>query len=146
MPLNDLIDSNLVTCSPETSVRQAAILMKDRNVGAVLVTEDGFPSGIVTDRDLVVRCVCEGMECDELPVRDVMTHSVETVNLSAGIKDVIQSMKSEEIRRVVVVDAQGRAVGLLSFGDMVNLLARELNDLTTATSDAKADDLAKAAA
>lgn len=146
MPLQELIDKNLVTCSPDAPIKQVAILMKDRNVGCVLVTEDGFPSGIVTDRDLVIRCVCEGVECDQVPVRDVMTHSVETVSLTEGINDVIRCMKGEEIRRVVVVDDAGRAIGLLSFGDMVNLLARELNDLTTATSDAKAEDLAKAAA
>lgn len=130
MPLRELIKKNLVACSPDAAVRDVAVLMRDQNVGCVVVVEDGFPVGIVTDRDLVVRCLSlQARDCVQSRVRDIMTPSVETVSLRDGIQDAVRAMKGEEIRRVVVVDDAGRAVGLLSFDDMLGLLAQELNDL-----------------
>ena len=148
MPLRNYIKGNLITCAPETTISEVARLMKSSDVGAVVVTEDGFPSGIVTDRDLALRCAADHFECANEHVRDFMTQSVETVTLDQGIQDVTRIMKSEEIRRVVVVDETGRALGLLSFGDMVSLLTRELVDLsaTTEPQPINNEDLEKRAA
>lgn len=134
MALHRYIEKNLVACSPDATVIDVAHLMKTHDVGAIVVTEDGFPSGIVTDRDLALRCASDDFKCANDSVRDYMTQSVETVTLDQGIQDVIRVMKSEEIRRVVVVDDSGKAISLLSFGDMISLLTRELDRLASVLS------------
>jgi signal-transduction protein with cAMP-binding, CBS, and nucleotidyltransferase domain len=129
MSLRNLVDRKLVSCVPSTPVLEVARLMDDENVGAILVLQDSKPLGIVTDRDIVLRCVVEGMDCRNQPVSDIMTDTVRTVTVNEGIYDIIKLMKEEEIRRVPVVDDFGNAVGLVSFGDMMALLGKEIHDL-----------------
>jgi CBS domain-containing protein len=129
MSLRTLLKRKLISCSEDTSIEEVAQMMDSENIGAVLVCEDGRPTGIVTDRDIVLKCVVRGLECAKTPVKDIMTGSVETVDINEGIYDVLQVMKKAEVRRVPVVDEGGQAVGLLSFGDLYQLLAEEISAL-----------------
>lgn len=137
MSLKNLVERELISCQPDTTIRRVAQMMEKENVGAVLITENGKPRGIVTDRDLIIRCLSQAMNCENKPVREVMTTPVDTVNFNSGVYDVIQVMKKNEIRRVPIVDDQGNAVGLLSFGDLFQLLGKEINDLTVAAGPEK---------
>jgi CBS domain-containing protein len=119
-------------------------MMRDENVGAILVLEGGKPAGIITDRDLVLRCISEREDYTEKPVREFMTEDVECVGLDEGIQNVVERMRDGEIRRVAVVDDAGRAVGLLSFGDIFALLAREMGDLSTATTSSRSQKAVRA--
>lgn len=129
MSLKNLVERELISCNPDTSVQEVARMMDDKDVGAIVVLDGGKPIGIVTDRDLVVRCIVEGKECKDTRVRDVMTDDVETVSIDQGIFDVVRIMKESQIRRLPVVDDKGKCVGLLSFGDIFALLGREIGDL-----------------
>lgn len=129
MPLRNIVRKNLVTCSPETSVAEVAGLMKDREVGAILVIEDKLPVGIVTDRDLVLRCLADNVDCNGASAEDVMSPAVETISDEDGIYDVVQKMRKAWIRRVVVVNDLGEATGLLSFDDIFELIAEEIGAL-----------------
>lgn len=134
MSLERILERDLISCSPEESIRDAAELMLEHDVGAVLVVEGEVPVGIVTDRDITLRCTAEGWDCAKKRVAEIMSKGVHTVTVDQGIFDVIQVMKVNEIRRVPVVDRDGRAVGLLSFGDVYQLVGQEISDLLGPTS------------
>ena len=130
MPLENFVKKNVLTVSYDEAVSEIARLMRDNDVGAIVVCdESGRPDGIITDRDIVLRCVAENIDCNQATARDVMTRQVETVPVSAGLIDVIECMRSAEVRRVPLVDETGRAVALLSFGDVFEFLASELGSL-----------------
>lgn len=132
MPLRDYIDREIVACSPDDSIQTVAHIMKENDVGAVLVTEEGIPRGILTDRDLVVRCIAEENDCEVTLARDVMSRSVETISVDDGIYSVVKKMKEGGVRRLPVVDDDGKAVGLLSFEDIFDLIAVEVGALRDA--------------
>jgi CBS domain-containing protein len=131
MSLGALINNKLITCSLHDSVKDVASKMKQDGVGSILVTEDQRPVGIITDRDLVLRCVARDADCSSMNAADIMSGPAVTIGSDAGVYDVVRVMKSNKIRRVAVVNQMGKAIGLLSFGDLFQLIAHELHDLST---------------
>ena len=130
MSLHNILEKKVVSCTTDTSIKNVATLMENENVGAILVLEDGKPKGIITDRDIVVRCVVKGMDCLATSAKDMMTEKVACVDIDSGLYDVVQVMRRNKIRRVPVVDSSGKAVGLLSFSDIYQFLAKEMGDLS----------------
>jgi CBS domain-containing protein len=108
--------------------------MAKHDVGAVLVLKDGKPIGIVTDRDIVIQCLGKGHRADECQVEEVMTTQVQFVRETDGIFDCIRAMRASAIRRLPVINDEGKAVGLISFGDLLSLLAREFSDIVETTT------------
>ena len=137
MSLRNLLKKDVISCTPDTTVKAVAELMDDKDVGAVMIVDSSKkPVGIITDRDIVIRCIAGGKNCDNVKVKDIMTDGVESVSIDDGIFDVVKAMKEGEIRRVPVVDEAGKAVGLVSFGDIMALLGKEISDLSVpATPD-----------
>jgi CBS domain-containing protein len=129
MSLKTLIKPGLVSCLPTATIRECAQLMEHSNVGAVLVVDDGKPVGIITDRDIALRCVAKGNDCDGLNVQEIMTTTVDTVSEEEGLFQVIEKMKQKKVRRIPITNQSGEAVGLVSFGDILELLVRELHGL-----------------
>lgn len=132
MPLKNFLDRDLVACAPETSAETVAQMMRDKGVGAVLVITAGKPVGIVTDRDLTIRCLAEKKNAAMTLVETLMSRPVESVTLDEGIYNVVDKMKKSEVRRIPVVDKSGKAVALLSFDDVFGLLADEVSKLKDA--------------
>jgi len=126
MSLRNLLQTELVSCPAETPIKHVAELMEKSDVGAVLITGAGKPLGIVTDRDIAIRCVAKGLDGNQGIARDIMTKNVQTVSIDDGIMDVVRVMQENEVRRVPVVQEGGIAVGLLSFGDIFELLTKEM--------------------
>ena len=110
MSLHNMLERKVISCAPQSTIKEVAELMDRENVGSILVLQKGMPLGIITDRDIVVRCVVKGLDCAETTVKEMMTDKVETVDVDGGIYDVIQAMKKHKIRRVPVVDSSGRAI------------------------------------
>jgi CBS domain-containing protein len=129
MPLRNIVRKDLITCAPEASITEIAQLMERRDVGAVLVVEGKLPLGLITDRDLVLRCLTKTEDVSLLSAEEVMSAPVETVSDEDGIYDVVKKMRKAGIRRVVVVNALGEAAGLLSFDDVFELLAEEIGSM-----------------
>jgi CBS domain-containing protein len=128
--LKDLISHKLVSIEIDAKVSDVARLMTDHDVGAVLVVDDlKKPLGIITDRDIVVRCVAESLPL-ETTIEKVFTESCEVAKESEGLYDAIKKMRSNQVRRIPVVDDSGKAVGLISFGDVVSILGKELAELS----------------
>lgn len=108
-----------VTCvGKDASLREVAKLMRDQKIGDVLVTDDdGALCGIVTDRDVVVRAVAEGMDVDQLHAVDVCTEALVTIEPSASLEEAVHLMREKAIRRVPVC-RDAKPVGIVSIGDL----------------------------
>jgi len=127
MSLERFCREPVVTIPPKQSVRDAARLMRDRHVGAVLVVDGDRPIGIVTDRDIVMRAIIEGRDANTTPVRDVMSGSLTVVGSDQRIDDAVIAIRTAGIRRLPIVDAAGKAIGIVTLDDLVVLMAGELN-------------------
>ncbi len=121
--------TNVVSVKPDATVQFVAELMKEKNIGCVVVTQNHKPVGIVTDRDIALRGVSLCGDPEEALIESVMSTDILTIRKDAGIFDAIQEMKSAGVRRMPIVDSAGRLVGLLTVDDLIRLLAREMADI-----------------
>jgi CBS domain-containing protein len=121
--------TNVVSVKPDTTMQFVAELMKEKNIGCVVVTENHKPVGIVTDRDIALRGVSLCGDPEEALIESIMSTDILTIRKDVGIFDAIQEMKSAGVRRMPIVDSAGRLVGLLTIDDLIRLLAREMADI-----------------
>lgn len=115
--VKELMHTDLVTLSSEASVRDAARRMRDSAIGDVLVADDGHLRGIVTDRDLVVRCLAEEGDVGHTHIGDLCSSDLVTLTPDDDIDTAIRLMSEKAIRRLPVVDGD-RPVGIVSIGDL----------------------------
>jgi CBS domain-containing protein len=124
------------TVNAGAPVIEAARIMRDGDIGDVIVVDDGSVEGIVTDRDIVVRDVAEGRDPESTPVSDVCTTGIESLEPGATVDDALRKMREADIRRLPVVQ-DGRPVGIVSLGDLA--VEREpdstLADISAASPD-----------
>lgn len=114
----DVMSMNLVTLSPDASLVEAARRMRDNDIGDVLIVEDGGQlSGIVTDRDMVVRALADARAASDTTIADVCSPDLIFVDVEEDTDHVVELMRERAIRRVPVVD-NGQLVGVISLGDM----------------------------
>ncbi len=115
--IGSLMTANPASCTPQTPIRQVAQLMIDNDCGQIPVVDaDGRPVGVVTDRDIAVRLVAAGK--GEATAADAMTSPCRWVSADSGVHDAVKLMESAKIRRVPVVDADGRLAGIVSIADL----------------------------
>jgi CBS domain-containing protein len=113
--------------SPDESVKAVARRMAERDVGTVVVLGEGDrPVGILTDRDLVLRCIARDRDPDATEAGEVMTAPVNHVHESTPIETALAQMAGAHARRLVVVDDDERLVGILALDDVIELLSEEL--------------------
>lgn len=118
MLVSELMNDSVVSISPDEPASLAARLLFRHNIGSIPVcTQDGKLRGIVTDRDIVLRCVAAENDPETTPVREIMSRSVITVSPDDDVRQATQQMASGQIRRLPVTK-DGRIVGMLSLGDM----------------------------
>ena len=105
------------TAQPTNTIRECAHIMKEWKSSAVLVVEDGRPTGILTERDIVFRCVALDCPLDTLQVGRVMTRKLQTIAIDRPFGHALHLMYEGGFRHMPVVDDQGKVVGLLSAQD-----------------------------
>lgn len=120
----DVMTHTLATCTPETSVAQVAALMRDRDIGNVLIVEDNTLRGIVTDRDLALQALTGQDDAQQTPVRKYMTTQLVTGEATWNLERVAEIMAKHQIRRLPIVEA-GQLVGIVSLGDVARHIARQ---------------------
>ncbi|MFI1326387.1 CBS domain-containing protein [Streptomyces sp. WAC04189] len=135
--VRDIMTDHPVTVEPLTSVTAVARVMRDRDLGAVLVTDGDELRGLVTDRDLVIRAVAEGGDPERTTVAGVCSdEELVTVRPDDELERAVELMREHAVRRVPVVD-DGRPVGIVSLGDLA--LERDpesaLGDISVARPD-----------
>lgn len=107
-----------LTVAETAPVTEAARVMRDANIGDVLVTRpDGTVCGIVTDRDLAVNVIAEGKDPNSVTVQDVCNHRLESVAPGDPVDRAVSLMRDHAIRRLPVID-DGSLVGIVSLGDL----------------------------
>jgi CBS domain-containing protein len=122
MKAKDIMTRKPKSVTPETSVREAARLMKEEDVGVLPVVErDGSDRlvGIISDRDIALRHVAEGHDTSSCPVREAMTSNVRTAREDDDVDDVMDLMGKEQVRRIPIVDERGGLVGIVAQADIV---------------------------
>jgi CBS domain-containing protein len=117
MQVHQVMTPHVKCIGPSTTLDQAAAIMRELDVGALPVG-DGNPTGILTDRDIVVRAVADGRDPVQTRARDIITPRVCSIYQDQNIEDASELMSKERIRRVLVLDRQQRPVGILSLGDL----------------------------
>lgn len=123
-------------CVPrDVSVSATAAIMRDNDIGSVIVMNDGRVAGIVTDRDLVVRGLAEGFDPGGSPIGAVASPSAICLGPEASTDDAVRQMRESSVRRLPVCDGAGHPVGIVSLGDLAEELDPEsaLADISAAT-------------
>jgi CBS domain-containing protein len=115
--VRDVMTADPVTVTEQTPIPEVARLMKEKNIGDVIVTEKDRVRGLVTDRDLVVRAMAEDRDPTSTPVREVCSTDLVTVSPQDEIEEAVRLMREHALRRLPVVE-KGHLVGALSIGDL----------------------------
>jgi CBS domain-containing protein len=131
MKISEIMSKNPRFVSPDTSVVEAAQVMKEEDIGLVPVVERvggaetrGRLVGVVTDRDIAIRAVAEGRATDA-PVSDVMSGGVKTCTPDDDVEDAMELMGREQVRRIPIVDERGSLVGVVAQADVVRLSGKD---------------------
>ena len=109
--------SNPTAITPDTTAQEAARLLKTENIGALPIVEDGRLTAVVTDRDLAVRVLAEGRGA-ETPVREVASQDLVTIDPQQNLDEAARLMAEHQVRRLPVVEEDGRLVGILAQKDL----------------------------
>lgn len=102
---------------PSTSAQEAARIMQSEDVGALPIAEDGKIAGMVTDRDLAIRILAEGKSADT-PVGEIASRDVVTVDPQQSLDEAARLMAEHQVRRIPVVEEDGKLVGILAQADV----------------------------
>lgn len=138
MQIGHICTPNVITCPPETTIFAAAKMMKKNHVGTLVVVEEingmRMPQGIITDRDIVVIVLAEGLDPKSIKVMDIMKTELMTALATEDIFETIERMRYKGIRRIPVVDKHGALAGVVSVDDIWKCLAREVAALSEVTT------------
>ena len=137
MKIRDICSRVVVVTEPQMDLREAARMMRDHHVGALVVIEkhDGptKPVGIVTDRDIVVAVVAaSNVRPESLTVRDVMSTELVLAQDSDGVFEAVERMQDSGTRRLPVVTGDGTLMGIVTLDDVLRMLAGEMTALAIA--------------
>jgi CBS domain-containing protein len=115
--VQEAMTANPAAVTPDTTVQEAARLMKSEDVGALPIVDDGRIIGVVTDRDLSIRVVAEARGADT-PVREVGSKDIVTIDPQQSLEEAARLMAEHQVRRLPVVEEDGRLVGVLAQADV----------------------------
>jgi CBS domain-containing protein len=115
--IRDIMTEEPARFETSASVSEAARAMRDRGVGAVLVTENGELRGLLTDRDIAVRAVADGKDPGKLKVGEICSREIHTLSPEETLDRAVELMRQRSIRRVPVVDGT-KPIGIVSLGDL----------------------------
>lgn len=133
--VKDVMSRNIIAVLPGDTAQEAARLMQENNIGAVPVVSGGELKGILTDRDIVLRCVASGRNPDSVKASEMMTTNVAYVTPDQTVHDAVQMMAGEQVRRLPVV-RDGYIDGMVSMADIARRhagpeIAEALSEIST---------------
>jgi len=117
MTVRDMMTKDLITCSPDETLAQAAQKMASGDIGCCPVVENGQLVGVITDRDITVRAVARGLDPNSQHVREMMSTNLVTVTPDTSVEDACRLMMDYQVRRLPVVEGN-RLVGMVSLADL----------------------------
>jgi len=135
MTIGEYCNRDVTISAPDTSIIDAAKLMRRHHVGDLVVVDGqegkNLPMGIVTDRDLVLEILAQDVDPDSLSIRDIMSSDLVTVLESETFLSALDIMQKQRVRRILVVDDHGGLQGIFTADDAIELVAEAMNDLTS---------------
>lgn len=130
MSVGKISTKEVATAIPDETIRQAARRMAARNVGTLVILDSsGRPSGVVSDRDLMLQVLVEERNPDTTTVSEVMSTPVAAVHQRADIDDALREMAACRVRRMPVVDDAGKLTGIIALDDVLRFFAKEAADV-----------------
>jgi CBS domain-containing protein len=116
--INDIMTRKVSTIELDDTLQTAAQRMRDLGIGALPVTDDGALVGMVTDRDITIRAVAEGLNVRDTLVSDAMTADVQSCRQTDSVDAVLKQMGDAQLRRLAVLDGDHRIVGIVALADL----------------------------
>jgi len=133
MTLGRICNRETIIARRETSIAEAAQLMRTHHVGDIVVVEEkngrSVPVGILTDRDLVIEILAKDVDPATVTAGDAMSDRLVTARETESLFEALQRMRAQGVRRMPVVDAEGGLVGIVAADDFLDLLAEEMSEL-----------------
>ena len=117
MKVRDIMVKDIMTVSPDDTIQKTAQIMQEKDIGIVPVEKDGYLTGIITDRDITLRCVADGADCETKKAKDIMSGRIIYISPEHSVTEAARVMAREQIRRLPVCE-DGKIVGILSLGDI----------------------------
>jgi CBS domain-containing protein len=119
--IRDVMTSNPRTISPSTTIVEAAKIMRDDDVGSIPIVEGDQLWGTITDRDITIRAVVEGRDVQSATVGDIASRDLVTVDPQQELDEGLRLMAKHQVRRLPVVEEDGRLVGIVAQADVAQL-------------------------
>lgn len=136
MSISSICNHNVVTVSPDADIGTGARLLRETHVGMLVVTEThnrlDVPMGVVTDRDLVVEVLAQGVAPESLRISDIMSRDPKTVHEDNSLELTLRLMAKHGVRRLVVIKADGSLTGVISIDDIFRRLATYFSHISEA--------------
>lgn len=131
MQISDIMNDDLVCITADGTVREAAQLMEKVDCGILPVVKDEAsrrPIGVLTDRDIVLRCVAEGGDATLVRVDSIASRDLVTCDEDCTVAEAFQHMRTEGVGRLLVTDSQGDLIGIVTMKDIIARVPREVFD------------------
>lgn len=133
MLLKSICNPDVVVCDPNTTVLSAAVIMRQRHVGALVVVDEPegsqVPLGIITDRDIVVEVLGNGLDPAKTKVDSLLRKPVIIAHDTEDVAEVLERMRVHGVRRIPVVSNHQRLAGIIALDDVLKLIAANTNAL-----------------
>ena len=126
MKVKDMMHKGVECVSPDTAINLIAKKMRDLDVGAIPVAANGKLVGMVTDRDITIRCVVGNETMSSIKAKDVMTSGVIYCRDNEDVEDAVRIMEGKQVRRLPVLNEAMQVVGMVTLGDLSHALPRDL--------------------
>jgi len=138
MQVGHICSTRTITCHPESTVLEAAELMRKHHVGNLVIVEEVggvlMPMGIVTDRDIVVIVIAEGLDPKSIKAIDIMTSELMTADEDEDVFETVERMRFKGVRRIPIVNKNGGLVGIVSVDDIWKFVTKEMTGLADVTT------------
>jgi CBS domain-containing protein len=126
--ISDIMTPDVTTIAPGASIRDAARIMDERNVGSIPVCDGDRLVGLVTDRDITVRATSVGKAPDSTRVEEVMSAGVNFCFADQEVNEVMETMRDVQVRRMPVMDrGTGKLIGIVALGDLATKHSAEVD-------------------
>jgi CBS domain-containing protein len=128
MSLQRFCEWSIVTIPPETTIVEACQLPEEHGIGCFLVEEQGTLCGILTDGDIALRVTGRGRDPQQTTVWDIMTPNPVRIPVDSTLHELTMLMHRQHVRRMPIIDASGKAIGIVTLADLLVLLGDEMSD------------------
>jgi len=118
--VRDIVQSPVMSVEAAASVEEAAKLMVEKNIGGLLVTENGAPVGMITERDMLRKVTAKGLSPNVMKVRDVMSTPLIMIDVNATLEEAVDLMSRKKVRRLIATEA-GKLAGIFTQRDILAL-------------------------